>query len=654
MPTVIEIINGAYAVYLRSALSRELKEAAQSLTALLADEKMAKLISAENRENAEFLSYKCGLKSYASAYFCEGYENDDFIALKSYVEEVAPVCDVKGYKKTGELLRRVLRYADVADKVLYDAVALRNRVFDSEGRCVAQNAEECRAVAKELNEKVSAAEKLELPEILFEAGVTFPKIKAQILTDLKGLIAAVERAARAFSAAKVDGILKTALQDITEKLSEKRLEYYPVVDTERLARAIVLFTPFDEEAEILAWACAGGNRIFSLQALALEGNDTDAVKAVFDEITARGGDLVIYGMPRFRDKNKDEFYREVMRFSKLGRRAYIVADDGTKKVYDEAVKAAVGDLSPLDISLYYLSMPDFKQTVETMQELGMLSGDGEDIGFVRKNLPFTGFAGFNEAVKAFARQADWKKIAAERSQDNAPAANKYMLKLPRQALFIDGGWGNYHEDIVINKSKKFDYDDIKIVNPDNIRKIMEGNFSLFQKCGMISTYCLLCGASASDWSGFSPETKGERLTEASKLVMRALGVPTVPIVEVLEELSVSGAGGLCLDGGKRIVYKNSCVKDFDWTAKAVCHECYHAFQHYAMAEGWQDWYETELHVTPGRIDQWSYNYGKYRSINKDRDGYMIQLVESDARAFENDCLGKNESMGQILNLIDLD
>ena len=45
---------------------------------------------------------------------------------------------------------------------------------------------------------------------------------------------------------------------------------------------------------------------------------------------------------------------------------------------------------------------------------------------------------------------------------------------------------------------------------------------------------------------------------------------------------------------------------------------------------------------------------EYRNIDKDYDGYMIQIVESDARAFENDCLGKNESMGQILNLIDLD
>ena len=343
-----------------------------------------------------------------------------------------------------------------------------------------------------------------------------------------------------------------------------------------------------------------------------------------------------------------------MRFCRGGRRAYIVADDGTRTVYDDALKAADGELTALDISFLYLTMPDFVQTVELMQKLNMLSGDGGDIDFVRKNMPFVGFAGFNEAVKAFNAGADWKKIASERSQDNFRAASKYMLRLTRQALFIDGGWGNYHDDIVVNKTKHFDYDDIKGVNPDNIRKIMDGNFTLFQKCGMISTYCLLCGASASDWAGFSPELKSERLSEASKLVMRALGMDIVPKVEVLENLSAKGAGGTCYDGGKRIVYKNSCVKDFDWTSKAVCHECFHAFQHTAIAEGWQDWYETELHVTPGRIDQWSYNFGKYRNIDKDHDGYMIQIVESDARAFENDCLGRNESMGQILNLIDLD
>ncbi|MDE6557859.1 MAG: hypothetical protein K2K39_02010 [Clostridia bacterium] len=653
MPTIYETINSAYAIYKLSLKGEELLRAAQTLSGLLSDTRTVKIMSVENRENAQYLSVKLTLKKYAVAYFCEGYENADFIELKKYVEEIVPSCRALNFVKTVDLCERVLACADAVDRIAFDAVALKARICDGEGRCVAKDTEECRAVSEAVNKKIVAAQGLELPINIFENGVKFPDVKAQFIDDLTELYKLCERTALSFSSAQAEGILRTALKDITQKLNSLRLEYYPKIDMERLARAIVLFTPFEEEAEILAWACADGGKIFSLQALAFEGLDESSTKAVFEELTRRGGDLVIYGMPHFREKNKNEFYRAVMRFAKAGRRAYIVADDGSRGVYDEAVKAACGDVSELDISFFYLSVPDFTQTVETMQELNMLAG-GEDIDFVRKNLPFMGFAGFNEAVKAFKSLADWKKIAVERSQDNAPAATKYMLKMPRQALFIDGGWGNYHEDIIVKKSKKFDYDDIKLVNPDNIKKIMEGNFSLFQKCGMISTYCLLCGASASDWANFSPEVKGERLTEASKLVMRALGLSTVPKVEVLEELDVSGAGGLCCDGGKRIVYKNGCVKDFDWTAKAVCHECYHAFQHHAMAEGWQDWYETELHVTPGRIDQWSYNYGKYRNINKDRDGYMIQLVESDARAFENDCLGKNESMGQILNLIDLD
>ncbi|MDE7301058.1 MAG: hypothetical protein K2N47_02700, partial [Clostridia bacterium] len=192
------------------------------------------------------------------------------------------------------------------------------------------------------------------------------------------------------------------------------------------------------------------------------------------------------------------------------------------------------------------------------------------------------------------------------------------------------------------------------VNPDNIRKIMEGTFSLFQKCGMISTYCLLCGTSAAEWKTLPKEAKAERLTEASKLVMRALGVDIVPVVEVLDELDNPKAGGLCIDGGKRIQYQTKSVEDFDWSARAVCHECFHAFQRMAAVVGWQEWYETELHVTPGRIDQWIFNQSRYRDIRKGHDVYLIQIVESDARAFEDDCLGKNESTQSILNLVDLD
>lgn len=650
MATIIEIINSAYAVYMRSLDRKELSSAADELQKLLTDGKLLKMISAENVENARFLGIKIGLKSHAAAYLCEGYEKADFTALEDYVAESVQKCEELGFKKTGELCLAVLNGARLVNGVMADAVQLKARVCDFEGRCVAQNAGECRLVRDQAEEKIAAINRLNLPHKLFTDGAYFPDLKAQVIEDLRSLQSDCTKYAASFTQDRVKDVLRTGVKDITEELALKGLTYYPSeVNVEKLARAVVLCTPLEQEAEIFAWACAGGAKICRVQALALGELDSDGINAVFDTLSERGADCVIYGAPRLRGDGR-EFYRAAMRFGKSGRRVFIVADDGTRSVYEQALKVAD---DPLDISFLYLSLPDFTQTVEELQSLGMIC-DGEDIDFVRKNMPFMGFAGLNEAVKAYAAGGDWKKIACERSEDNSAAAQRYMLRLSRQALFIDGGWGNYHEDIVVNKAKSFDYDDIKSVNPDNIRKIMEGNFTLFQKCGMISTYCLLCGAPAQDWTGFSPELKAERLTEASKLVMRALGVGISPKVEVLEMLSDPNAGGLCCDGGKRIQYKSSSVKDFEWSARAVCHECFHAFQHHAINEGWQDWYETELHVTPGRVDQWAFNFGKYENIGKNRNAYLIQIVESDARAFESDCLGKSESRGQILNLLDLD
>lgn len=650
--TITERINSAFGVYRQSDSVKELTRAAEALEELISGKEYAGIINAVNRENAQFLQIKLKLKALACEFFLNGYEHSDYLLLKAYAESAEAECEKLGFAKTGELCLRVLACATDTDNITFDAVGLKECIIDGEGRCVAVSADECRAVAGALSDKCTAAQALKLPENIFESGVKFPDIKAQLVTDLRELKATAEKCRESFSEGVVSEIMRTGVQDITARLAGAGCEYYPVVEIDKLARAIVLFTPLPDEAELFARVNAEGADIYTLQALSCEDKDADAISALFEEFEKRGADCVIYGMPRFRSKTKGDFLRAVMKFGKAGRRAYIVADDGTRSVYDEALTFADGGLSPLDISFLYLSLPDFSQTVEIMQELGMLTG-GADIDFVRKNMAFAGFAGFNEAVRAFRAGADWKKIVSERSQDNFDLSSKYMLRLPRQALFIDGGWGSYREDIITRKAKSFDYDDIRGVNPDNIRRIMESNFSLFLKCGMISTYCLLCGADGAAWAGFSPEVKSERLTEATKLVMRALGMSTVPQVEVLDDIEVKGAGGLCYDGGKRIVYKNSCISDFDWTAKAVCHESFHAFQRFAITEGWQDWYETELHVTAGRIDQWNYNFGKYRPINKDKDGYMIQIVESDARAFENDCLGKDASMGQILTLIDL-
>ncbi|MGN0812142.1 MAG: hypothetical protein ACI4MQ_01345 [Candidatus Coproplasma sp.] len=613
-------------------------------------------LSEDRKEIAEFLIIKLNAKIYALDYFCNGYEADAYSALKDYTDKTAASCD-QTFRKTIELLKNVSVAAEKINRIASDAHALQACVRDCEGRCVASSAEKCLEIAEKFKSKISLAENLSVPTPLFNDGALFPDVKKQFIADLTEIRDFALESAKQLSYQAAASIIKTGLADITAKLKRANYEYLPsVINAERLANTLVLCTPFCEEAELFAYARSNGAAVYTLQALALENQPDNIIKAIFSELNSRKADCVIYGITHFRANNRNAFLQAVVDFGRGGRRAYIVTDDGTQKVYEAVLEAIKGKecYSSLDISLFYLSLPDFLPTVEELKELNMIADNADDIEWVRKNMPFTGFAGLNEGVKAFRAGADWRAIVAERSQDNYPLAEKYMLNLVRQALFIDGGWGNYHEDVVINKTKKFDYDDIRLVNPDNIRKIMQGNFTLFQKCGMISTYCLLAGASADEWKDLPVEMKSERLSEASKLVLRALDVDIIPVVEVKEDVGVKGAGGLCCDGGKKILYKESSVNNFDWTAKCVCHECFHAFQHKALESGWQEWYGTELHVTPGRVEQWRYNNSRYRSIEKGYEVYMIQIFESDARAFEEDCLGKDVNRGQILNLIDLD
>ena len=72
MATIIETINAAYGVYIKSCDRGELARAADSLAAMLEDKLTAKGISAENRENAQFLKIKLQLKALAAEYFCAG------------------------------------------------------------------------------------------------------------------------------------------------------------------------------------------------------------------------------------------------------------------------------------------------------------------------------------------------------------------------------------------------------------------------------------------------------------------------------------------------------------------------------------------------------------------------------------------------------
>ena len=123
------------------------------------------------------------------------------------------------------------------------------------------------------------------------------------------------------------------------------------------------------------------------------------------------------------------------------------------------------------------------------------------------------------------------------------------------------------------------------------------------------------------------------------MVCKILATEYTPEVKIVpEELwDRKSAGGLCQDGGKRIIYRESSVNNYSWIEEAVCHECFHAFQHTACCVPYSDWFFTELGVTEGRITSWDDNFKVYVG-SEDSKTYWVEVVECDANAFALDCL----------------
>ena len=144
------------------------------------------------------------------------------------------------------------------------------------------------------------------------------------------------------------------------------------------------------------------------------------------------------------------------------------------------------------------------------------------------------------------------------------------------------------------------------------------------------------GGDKTDWAKIEREEMSRRVQLATRLVFRILKVETVPEVEVLDELANSTAGGLCIDGGKRIEYKYSCSINWDWLVDAIVHESYHAMQSKLTNGGWSGWYLHNLHVTRGRVERWRTTRQIYNGDTHSKV-YKVHVYENDANAFEIDC-----------------
>lgn len=647
MQTVQETLGSANYAYHRSVRTDELEKQAAELTALLGNS----WLSDRNRESAEALLWRIRAKIYALNYFTGGYNEDDYAALNAFADEKLAESQNKGYGNTARFLEKLSAFAKAAHAVFADAAAQADRVRTYDWLPASNSEEECREVAEIFRGKEAAAAAVGGGEKLFGEDVAFPAVKEEMAQELARVRAFAEDLAESIRLKNDERFLEENAAELRGGTDWARFEYYPELPggARSLANAVVLCTPFSDEAELFAVKNSPAE-VYGVAANAFEGRTAESINNIFDLFARRGANVLVHGLERYRGENKEDICRGAMRFGRAGRKIFLIDGSGERRIYDEALKAApAGGFSAADVSFEYLSVPMYEEVIELFESSGMIRP--ADYEFVRTKLPFMGFVGLNYAVAAYASKKDWRAAAEAHSAQNAPAAKKYLEKIPSQALLIDKGWGDFSEDIVDESRREFDYDDIKAVDPKNIRKIMESDLTVYEKCGAIVRYCTVAGDDYSVWQSLDVQVQSERLTEATKLVMRALGVGIVPEVKVLEELENKTAGGLCCDGGKRILYRKDCVQNYAWTIDAVCHECHHAFQHMVMYGPWKDWYWTELGVTKGRKEEWLVNTGRKYFSNTKTAAYYVQVLECEARAFAKDCL---RDLDRVWHTIDFD
>ena len=640
METAKDRLEKVNFVYYYSVNADDLKDAAAELAALMQES----WLSEDNMRRAEMLLWRVQAKRLALIYFEEGYDGSDADAAIGFAVQKAKLSEERGYKKTALVLSRVASLIERVNEVMRDAdvQACRVRTYTWEPASSSQS--ECRRVQEIFREKAGEIEKIGFPEHIFNSGVKFPDVKAELLYELKKVEDFADKCAFELECKENKDII-VGLRDLRETSDYKHFEFTAVIDkSERLPGTIFLCTPFVEEAQLLVIQNSA-SPIYEIDKSMLVGKSAAGLKRSFEIFEKYGATILIKGLNDYHGDNKKDLYLNAVEYGRSRHRVYIVDESGDHELYSEAVE----HVGAADICFKYLTMPGFASLLEFLLERKMISKDAKDEKFVRENLIFMGYTGLNVAVREFVRGKDWRAAVAEYVRERAERASDYIKELPSQSQFVDSGWGDFSDRVrgVLGVKAEFNYDGISHVDAENIKKIMNATVTFFQRCGMLVAYCCGAGADKSEWDRVVIEEKKERVMLATRLLLRAMGVTTQGKVEFCERLS-GGFVGLCCNAGQLIKYKIGLLDDFWETMRIVAHECMHAFQHQAVNDGWSAWMYDDLGVTYARVEEWALNFDHY--FASPRKHYRNQVVESDAEAFAHDCV---KASSQAWNTLDL-
>lgn len=592
--------------------------------------------------------------------YCESdYAKEAYETLFAFLEEaLISLADSSAVVTVRRLT--VLKQAVVAfEDIMQDAVELVLLVRDENGVRSTSSVELMEQVLDKFLAKKQIADELPGVAAIFEEPAfkmddPFAFVRGEIdefVEWSKGELADMKTVStEAFFAAHV-----SELQEI-EDAGELKLSPSLYLCNEGEARTVVLSSPFLDEVTLFARAYSQkfGNSFLALDAAGFADCRPEFIGAVFSTLAAKGKDCLITGLCNYRSDNVFSLYEAIVRYTVAGHIALLHDTKGDRALYD-AIYGYIKDqpgFSVMQVSYRFLRLPSFREFCEELEERGIVKET--EYAELRENYAFAGYVGLNRIIYYAAAGRPWGDRIRELSLKHERLAQEYLRNVPTQEQLLDSAWRSLGLVRDGQKPKReFDYDTVRSANPANIKKILEADIDFFAKCGLIVKYCTLHGDDLSVWETLDAEELSIRMTEATQLISYLLQNQYSPIVEVVpdEEWTVKRAGGLCCDGGKLIKYKAAACRDYAWAIDAVCHECYHGFQHTLVSNGHLLWHWEELGVTENRVKEWHYNFDHYRDITAVVINYMVQVVEADARTFAADCMDKS---ARIYNAIDLE
>ena len=634
----------------RSALNKAEKRLFELLNYALIDD--------ENRKNSEALIIKLSCKRAAILYFLEGYCKSDYEKLVQFADRAKIEASEKGYLQTAHIVKKLLETAKNVAGIMEDAPHYIDTIKNENGDCIAATVEACNEVAEIFKHKLQIAQTLQ-DDAIFGTDVIFPSVKECVLKDLQEVIEfAVTNAERMKNAE-----LERLYDHIVERPDKTLLSYYfrpdAIIDATK-PNAIVLCTPLKNEGELFAIAnCASrGKELSVIKAGVFTAISKEKLDELFLLLQRQDNDILIKGLNRYIGSNKSDIIQSLVALGKKGKKVFILDNSSQKENYEYAqqILKDTSTLSILDISFMYLSMPEFNQIREEFVDRGKES----DVNLLYANrgeIKFAGYVGFNKAFNAMALGRDWMRVLKAESNRNEEKALKYLRGLSSQLPLLDYGWGDLNELTAQYESENktpFDYDSIRALNYQNVRAILEGDYSICEKCGIIARYATLHGADLSEWHSLTDEERQARLTDAVNLIYYILELPLTAEVAVVELPRM--VAGRCCDGGKLIEFAPACVKDNpEYISQVICHECHHALQHEATRGVWKEWYWRELGITKGRLNTWKDNQQHYIEVDKEKKQfyhYYVQAVECEARAFEQECMAATQKIWSELRYKD--